>query len=141
MKRSSGAASSAAFAVTKRTTATKMKTAALIPLPTPRCTALRRRGRGVTPRIILQRARVLRALERSWVRAVFLAHDAFDLLDRFVFVVLQPFAHFALKDPNVINPFPQQHRAQHRHIGAGHYHFQRIDAMMDSACGCEIAPI
>ena len=53
MKRSSDAASSAAFAVTKRTTATKMKTAALIPLPTPRCTALRRRGRGLTPRITL----------------------------------------------------------------------------------------
>src|SRR6188472_3420094 len=68
---------------------------------TPRCTALRRGGRGLTPRIIRQRTSVLRALKYSWIREIFLAHDAFDLLDRFVFVFLQPFEHFAFDHPNI----------------------------------------
>src|SRR5512146_2443365 len=138
MKPSSCGVSSAAFVERSVTTTTKMKTEALVPLPTTRCIALRRRGRGLTPGITLQSARVLGAFERSRVRAASLAHDAFDLLNRFVFMVLPPFAHFALKDPNVINPFLQQHRAQHRNVGARHYHFQRIYAMMDPARGGQI---
>src|SRR5512140_1449519 len=107
MERDSCVASSAAFAGTKRTKATKMKTAAFVALVTTRFTALRRRGRGRIPRIIRQRTSVLRALKYSWIRAISLAHDAFDLLDRFVFVFLQPFEHFAFDHPNMINAVPQ----------------------------------
>ena len=53
----------------------------VLALATPRFTASRRHRRGRTPRVTLQRARVLRALERARLRAVFLAHNAFDLLD------------------------------------------------------------
>ena len=56
---------------------------------------------------ILGTAGVLCALERGWVRAIFLADDTFDLFNRFVLVVLQPLAHFALDDANVIDPMAQ----------------------------------
>src|SRR4026209_2478520 len=79
----------------------------VLALATPRFTASRRHRRGRTPRIILKRARVLRPLERGRLRAVFLAHDPFDLLDRFVFVLLHPFSHFAFEYPDVINSVAQ----------------------------------
>ncbi len=55
----------------------------------------------------LERAHVLGALEGARVGAIILAHAAFELLDRFVFVFLHPFAHLAFEHPDVFDPAAQ----------------------------------
>ena len=42
------------------------------------------------------------------IGAIFLAHAAFELLDRFVFVFFHPFAHLAFDHANVFDAAAQQ---------------------------------
>ena len=56
----------------------------------------------------LQRAHVLGTFERARIGTIFLAHAAFELLDRFVFVFFHPFAHLAFDHANVFDPAAQE---------------------------------
>ena len=56
----------------------------------------------------LQRAHILRTFERARIRAILLAHAAFELLYRIVFVFFHPFGHFAFDHMNVFNAAAQE---------------------------------
>jgi hypothetical protein len=49
----------------------------------------------------------------------------------------EPILHFAFYRFDVIDSAPQQHPAEHRHIRAGHYHFNDILRVMNSARGSQ----
>ena len=88
-------------------------------------------------RIGRQRVDVLDAFERGWVRAVLLAHAAFELRDRLIFVLAHPSGHGGLNRLNVVDAVPEQHRAEHGYISPGHQHFQGVLTGMNSTGGSQ----
>jgi hypothetical protein len=69
---------------------------------------------------------------RIWT--ILLTDAPLELPDAIVLVLLHPLTHFALEHRDVADAATQEHRAKHRHIGAGHEHLESVGGPMNSAC-------
>ncbi len=83
--------------------------------------SFQRPGRGTSyiPEIF-HRTHVLGPLKGTRVRTEDLAHAAFHLAHRGIFMTLHPLDHTAFHVAQMIDPVPQQCRTEHGYIGACH---------------------
>ncbi len=83
-------------------------------------------------------ADVLRTLKGAWIRAILLTHNAFDVAQRIVFMLLQPGDDVHLDSLDMLDPMTHQSAAKHRHVGAGHNHLDYVVGLINAAGGGEV---